>query len=67
MTGSDLMSATGLARHPSTWSATTYPAGWIREMDSRRPTGEGRRGRPARCYEFTEPAGFVLGIDAKTG
>jgi predicted NBD/HSP70 family sugar kinase len=38
--------------------------GWIREMDSRRPTGEGRRGRPARCYEFQSRAGFVLGIDA---
>ena len=65
MTGSDLMSATGLAR-PTIHVVCNdlIRLGWIREMDSRRPTGEGRRGRPARCYEFQSRAGFVLGIDA---
>src|SRR5215208_377649 len=65
MTGSDLMTATGLAR-PTIHVVCNdlIRLGWIREMDSRRPTGEGRRGRPARCYEFQSRAGFVLGIDA---
>jgi predicted NBD/HSP70 family sugar kinase len=65
MTGSDLMSATGLAR-PTIHVVCNdlIRLGWIREMDSRRPTGEGRRGRPARCYEFQSRAGFVLGVDA---
>jgi predicted NBD/HSP70 family sugar kinase len=65
MTGSDLMSTTGLAR-PTIHVVCNdlIRLGWIREMDSRRPTGEGRRGRPARWYEFQSRAGFVLGIDA---
>ncbi len=65
MTGSDLISATGLAR-PTVHVVCNdlIRLGWIREMDSRPPTGEGRRGRPARCYEFQSRAGFVLGIDA---
>jgi predicted NBD/HSP70 family sugar kinase len=65
MTGSDLMSATGLAR-PTIHVVCNdlIRLGWIREMDSRRPTGEGRRGRPARWYEFQSRAGFVLGVDA---
>jgi predicted NBD/HSP70 family sugar kinase len=65
MTGSDLMSATGLAR-PTIHVVCNdlIRLGWIQEMDSRRLTGEGRRGRPARCYEFQSRAGFVLGIDA---
>jgi predicted NBD/HSP70 family sugar kinase len=65
MTGSDLMSATGLTR-PTVHVVCNdlIRLGWIREMDSRPPTGEGRRGRPARCYEFQSRAGFVVGIDA---
>jgi predicted NBD/HSP70 family sugar kinase len=65
MTGSDLMSATGLTR-PTVHVVCNdlIRLGWIREMDSRPPTGEGRRGRPARCYEFQNRAGFVVGIDA---
>src|SRR5918995_922180 len=65
MTGSDLISATGLAR-PTVHVVCNelIRLGWIREMDSRPPTGVGRRGRPARCYEFQRRAGFVLGIDA---
>jgi len=65
MTGSDLMDATGLAR-PTIHVVCNdlIRLGWIRETDSRRPAGEARRGRPARCYEFHSRAGFVLGIDA---
>jgi predicted NBD/HSP70 family sugar kinase len=65
MTGSDLMIATGLTR-PTVHVVCNdlIRLGWIREMDSRPATGEGRRGRPARCYEFQSRAGFVLGIDA---
>lgn len=65
MTGSDLMSATGLTR-PTVHVVCNdlIRLGWIREMDSRPPTGEGRRGRPARCYEFQSRAGFVIGVDA---
>jgi len=65
MTGSDLMDATGLAR-PTIHVICNdlIRLGWIRETDSRRPAGEARRGRPARCYEFHSRAGFVLGIDA---
>ena len=51
MTGSDLISVTGLAR-PTVHVVCNdlIRLGWIREMDSRPPTGEVRRGRPARCY-----------------
>jgi predicted NBD/HSP70 family sugar kinase len=65
MTGSDLMGATGLAR-PTIHVVCNdlIRLGWIREMESRRPADEARRGRPARCYEFQSRAGFVLGIDA---
>ena len=65
MTGSDLISVTGLAR-PTVHVVCNdlIRLGWIREMDSRPPTGAGRRGRPARRYEFQSRAGFVLGIDA---
>jgi predicted NBD/HSP70 family sugar kinase len=65
MTGSDLIDATGLAR-PTVHVVCNdlIRLGWIRETDSRRPAGEVRRGRPARCYEFQSRAGFVLGIDA---
>ena len=65
MTGSDLIDATGLAR-PTIHVVCNdlIRLGWIRETDSRRPEGEARRGRPARCYEFHSRAGFVLGIDA---
>jgi predicted NBD/HSP70 family sugar kinase len=65
MTGSDLIGATGLAR-PTVHVVCNdlIRLGWIREMDSRPPTGEARRGRPARCYDFQSRAGFVLGIDA---
>ena len=64
MTGSDLISATGLAR-PTVHVVCNdlIRLGWIREMDSR-PAGDRRRGRPARCYEFQSRAGLVLGIDA---
>jgi predicted NBD/HSP70 family sugar kinase len=65
MTGSDLISVTGLAR-PTVHVVCNdlIRLGWIREVDSRPPTGAGRRGRPARRYEFQSRAGFVLGIDA---
>jgi predicted NBD/HSP70 family sugar kinase len=64
MTGSDLMSATGLAR-PTIHVICNdlIRLGWIREMDSR-PAGDRRRGRPARRYEFQNRAGLVLGVDA---
>ena len=65
MTGSDLIEATGLAR-PTVHVVCNelIRLGWIREMESRRPQGDSRRGRPARCYEFQSRAGLVLGIDA---
>src|SRR5918993_856939 len=49
MTGSDLISATGLAR-PTVHVVCNdlIRLGWIREMDSRPPTGEARRGLPGR-------------------
>ena len=65
MTGSDLMDATGLAR-PTIHVICNdlIRLGWIREVDRRRPAGDNRRGRPARCYEFQSRAGLVLGVDA---
>ena len=62
MTGSDLIEATGLAR-PTVHVVCNdlIRLGWIREMESRRPQGDSRRGRPARCYEFQSRAGLVLG------
>src|SRR5215211_712192 len=65
MTGSDLIDATGLAR-PTIHVVCNdlIRLGWIRETERRRPAGDRRRGRPARCYEFQSRAGFVLGIDA---
>jgi predicted NBD/HSP70 family sugar kinase len=65
MTGSDLINATGLAR-PTVHEICNdlIRLGWIHEMESRRPSGGSRRGRPARCYEFQSRAGFVLGVDA---
>ena len=65
MTGSDLINATGLAR-PTVHEICNdlIRLGWIREMENRRPRGDTRRGRPARCYEFLSRAGYVLGIDA---
>jgi predicted NBD/HSP70 family sugar kinase len=65
MTGSDLIDATGLAR-PTVHVVCNdlIRLGWIRETDSRRPQGDSRRGRPARCYEFQSRAGLVMGIDA---
>ena len=65
MTGSDLIDATGLAR-PTVHVVCNdlIRLGWIRETERRRPAGDSRRGRPARCYEFQSRAGFVLGVDA---
>jgi predicted NBD/HSP70 family sugar kinase len=65
MTGSDLMDATGLAR-PTIHVVCNdlIRLGWIRETGDSRPTGDRRRGRPARCYEFQSRAGLVLGVDA---
>jgi predicted NBD/HSP70 family sugar kinase len=65
MTGSDLIDATGLAR-PTIHVVCNdlIRLGWIRETGHRRPSGDRRRGRPARCYEFQSRAGFVLGVDA---
>jgi predicted NBD/HSP70 family sugar kinase len=65
MTGSDLIDATGLAR-PTVHVVCNdlIRLGWIRETESRRPQGDSRRGRPARCYEFQSRAGLVMGIDA---
>src|SRR5688572_22641504 len=64
MTGTDLMASTGMNR------STVHEVcndliglGWIQELDPRRPTGESRRGRRARVYEFNAHAGRVLGID----
>jgi LacI family transcriptional regulator len=64
MTGSDLMAATGINRstvHEICNDLIGF--GWIRELDPRRPTGESRRGRRARVYEFDADAGRVLGIE----
>jgi predicted NBD/HSP70 family sugar kinase len=65
MTGSDLIDATGLAR-PTVHVVCNdlIRLGWIRETERRRPQGDSRRGRPARCYEFQSRAGMVLGVDA---
>jgi predicted NBD/HSP70 family sugar kinase len=65
MTGSDLIDATGLAR-PTIHEICNdlIRQGWIRETERRRPAGDSRRGRPARCYEFQSRAGLVLGVDA---
>jgi predicted NBD/HSP70 family sugar kinase len=65
MTGSDLIDATGLTR-PTVHEICNdlIRLGWIREIDSHPPSGDRRRGRPARRYEFQSRAGLVLGIDA---
>jgi predicted NBD/HSP70 family sugar kinase len=65
MTGSDLIGATGLAR-PTVHEICNdlIRLGWIREIERRPPTGDRRRGRPARRYDFQSRAGLVLGVDA---
>ncbi|SDO67760.1 Sugar kinase of the NBD/HSP70 family, may contain an N-terminal HTH domain [Nakamurella panacisegetis] len=64
VTGSEVMTATGLSR-PTVHAACDHliNLGWVVELDGRRPEGDGRPGRPARCYQFNAEAGYVLGID----
>ena len=64
VTGTEVMTATGLSR-PTVHAACDHliNLGWVVELDGRRPEGDGRPGRPARCYRFNAEAGYVLGID----
>ncbi len=63
-TGSEIMTATELSR-PTVHAACDdlIGLGWVMEVDGRRPEGDGRPGRPARCYRFNAAAGYVLGVD----
>lgn len=65
VTGSALIEATGLSR------ATVHDVcdelialGWVTELESQRPEGGHRKGRPARRYAFDARAGVVVGVDA---
>lgn len=65
VTGSDLMSATGLTR------ATVHDVcdelrerGWVVELANQRAAGQYSKGRPARRYAFDPRAGVVVGVDA---
>lgn len=64
VTGSEVMAATGLSR-PTVHTVCDHliDLGWVTELEGRRPEGDGRPGRPARCYQFNALAGCVLGID----
>ncbi len=64
VTGTEVMAATGLSR-PTVHTLCDHliALGWVTELDGRRPEGNGRSGRPARCYQFNALAGYVLGID----
>jgi predicted NBD/HSP70 family sugar kinase len=64
VTGTEVMAATGLSR-PTVHAVCNHliSGGWVTERDGRPPEGDGRPGRPARCYEFNATAGYVLGID----
>jgi predicted NBD/HSP70 family sugar kinase len=68
LTGTDLISVTGLTR------ATVHAVcndlirlGWVRELESRRGSAgqetSSAMGRPSRWFAFNERAGFVLGVD----
>jgi predicted NBD/HSP70 family sugar kinase len=64
MTGTELMSLTGLTR--ATVIAVCEDlaeAGWIRELENQREAGGYVKGRPARRFGFDRHAGYVLGID----
>ncbi|MDC7121221.1 ROK family protein [Cellulomonas fimi] len=65
VTGTALIEATGLSR------ATVHDVcdeliaqGWVVELESQRPAGDPRRGRPARRYAFDARVGVVVGVDA---
>ncbi len=61
-TGTDLINATGLTRATVIAVCDDLIArGWARETES--PRAGGQKGRPARCFEFNESAGHVLGLD----
>ncbi|MEE2521093.1 ROK family protein [Pseudarthrobacter sp. J75] len=64
VTGTDLMSATGLSR------ATVISIcdelvrlGWLQELENQRGAGDYVKGRPARRFVFDDRAASVLGID----
>ena len=62
VTGTDLIQATGLTRATVIAVCDDLVArGWAREADS--PPAEGRKGRPARRFEFNSNAGYVVGLD----
>ncbi|MEP6631106.1 MAG: ROK family transcriptional regulator [Lapillicoccus sp.] len=63
-TGSEIMTATDLSR-PTVHAACDdlIGLGWVVEVEGRRPEGDGRPGRPARCYRFNAVAGYVLAVD----
>ena len=64
VTGSEIMTATRLSR-PTVHAACDelIDLGWVVELDGRRPDGQGRPGRPARCYAFAADNGCVVGVD----
>jgi len=64
VTGSEIMTATRLSR-PTVHAACDelIDLGWVVELDGRRPDGQGRPGRPARCYAFAADHGRVVGVD----
>ena len=62
VTGTDLITATGLTRATVIAVCDDLIArGWARETDS--PRADRQKGRPARRFEFNESAGYVLGLD----
>jgi len=68
MTATDLIENTGLARATViTVCDDLLRAGWLRELESRRPVHSYQKGRPARRFEFNAGAGCVLGIDVGAG
>ena len=64
VTGTELIGATQLSR-PTVHAACAdlIAGGWVVEVAGRRPDGDGRPGRPARCYRFNAGAGHVIGVD----
>ncbi|MDI3193654.1 ROK family transcriptional regulator [Pseudarthrobacter sp. AL07] len=64
VTVTEVMEATGLTRATAiAVCEDLMQRGWIRELENQRAFGGYQKGRPARRFELSERAGYVLGMD----